>query len=80
MTVKSRVISTFMTWSPEAISIPLRDGLSVQIVASIRDLARARKHQYAAFVASESLLVVWDDGKSVRRNFHANNSCLALQS
>jgi hypothetical protein len=28
---------------------------------AIEDLPRARKHQFAAFIASEALLVVWDD-------------------
>ena len=33
----------------------------MQIVSTLADLARAQKMQYAAFVASEGLLVVWDD-------------------
>ncbi len=61
MTVNSRVIKTFLQWSPEAVDVPLMNGLRVQILATIDDLARARKHQFAAFVASEGLLIVWDD-------------------
>lgn len=61
MTVSSRVIRTFLQWHPEAVDVPLMNGLRVQIVATIDDLSRARKHQFAAFVASEGLLVVWDD-------------------
>lgn len=57
MTVRSRVISTFLTWSPNQDDIPLPNGLRIQVVATVSDLARARKPQYAAFVASESLLV-----------------------
>ena len=33
----------------------------IQIVDEIPHLARARKHQYAAFVRSEGVLVVWAD-------------------
>ncbi|KAI1140618.1 glycosyl transferase family group 2-domain-containing protein [Hypoxylon sp. FL0543] len=61
MTVNSRVIKTFLSWSPDAVDVPLRNGLRIQILPTVDDLARARKHQFAAFVASEALLVVWDD-------------------
>ncbi|KAL7621023.1 hypothetical protein AAE478_008335 [Parahypoxylon ruwenzoriense] len=61
MTVNSRVIKTFLSWSPEAVDVPLMNGLRIQILPTIDDIARARKHQFAAFVASEALLVVWDD-------------------
>ncbi|KAK0654846.1 glycosyl transferase family group 2-domain-containing protein [Cercophora newfieldiana] len=61
MTVNSRVIKTFLQWSPDAVDVPLMNGLRVQILPTIDDLPRARKHQFAAFVASEGLLVVWDD-------------------
>ncbi|KAN0119801.1 Glycosyl transferase family group 2 domain containing protein [Hyaloscypha variabilis] len=61
MTVNSRVIKTFLQWSPEAVDVPLLNGLRIQILPTIEDLPRARKHQFAAFVASEALLVVWDD-------------------
>ncbi|KAH8169966.1 glycosyl transferase family group 2 domain-containing protein [Sarocladium implicatum] len=61
MTVNSRVIKTFLQWSPDAVDVPLMNGLRVQILPTMDDLPRARKHQFAAFVASEGLLVVWDD-------------------
>ncbi|KAI0384413.1 glycosyl transferase family group 2-domain-containing protein [Hypomontagnella monticulosa] len=61
MTVNSRVIKTFLSWSPDAVDVPLMNGLRIQILPTVDDLARARKHQFAAFVASEALLVVWDD-------------------
>lgn len=61
MTVNSRVIKTFLEWSPEAGDVPLMNGLRVQILPTIADLHRARKHQFAAFIAQEALLVVWDD-------------------
>ncbi|KAK2074962.1 hypothetical protein P8C59_009128 [Phyllachora maydis] len=61
MTVNSRVIKTFLQWSPDVVDVPLMNGLRVQILPTMEDLTRARKHQFAAFVASEGLLVVWDD-------------------
>jgi hypothetical protein len=61
MTVNSRVIKTFLQWSPEAVDVPLLNGLRIQILPTVDDLPRARKHQFAAFIASEALLVVWDD-------------------
>ncbi|MCJ1251403.1 hypothetical protein MMC30_008636 [Trapelia coarctata] len=61
MTVNSRVIKTFLNWSPDAVDVPLMNGLRIQILPTIDDLPRARKHQFAAFIASEALLVVWDD-------------------
>ncbi|ATZ53330.1 hypothetical protein BCIN_09g01980 [Botrytis cinerea B05.10] len=61
MTVNSRVIKSFLDCSPEAIDVPLMNGLRIQILPAMEDLPRARKHQFAAFIASEALLVVWDD-------------------
>lgn len=61
MTVNSRVIKVFLGWSPDAVDVPLMNGLRVQILPTIDALPRARKHQFAAFVASEAILVVWDD-------------------
>ena len=64
MTVHSRVIKTFLAWSPAAMDVPLMNGLRVQILPTVYDLPRARKHQFAAFIASDALLVVWDDDPS----------------
>ncbi|RDA86049.1 hypothetical protein CP532_1274 [Ophiocordyceps camponoti-leonardi (nom. inval.)] len=61
MTVNSRVIKSFLQWSPDALDVPLTNGLRIQILPTIEDLSRGRKHQFAAFVASEGLLIVWDD-------------------
>lgn len=62
MTVASRSIKTFLDYNPQATSLPLDDnGQSVQVVHTLADLARAQKMQYAAFVAREGILVVWDD-------------------
>ncbi|PUU80860.1 hypothetical protein B9Z19DRAFT_1078305 [Tuber borchii] len=61
MTVSSGVIKTFLQWSPDAVDVPLMNGLRIQIVPTIADLPRARKLQFAAFVAREAILMVWDD-------------------
>jgi len=61
MTVNSRVIKTFLAWSPDAIDVPLTNGLRVQVLPTMQDLPTARKLQSAAFIADEALLVVWDD-------------------
>ncbi|KAF2798522.1 hypothetical protein K505DRAFT_346522 [Melanomma pulvis-pyrius CBS 109.77] len=61
MTVNSRIIQTFLQWSPDATDVPLMNGLRIQILPTIDDLPKARKNQFAAFLAGEALLVVWDD-------------------
>jgi hypothetical protein len=60
MTVNSRVIQTFLQWSPDAIDVPLLNGLRVQILPTMEDLPRAGKDQFAAFLMQEGLLIVWD--------------------
>lgn len=62
--MNSRVIKTFLAWAPEATDVPLMNGLRVQILSSMDHLSQARKYQFAAFVTSESLLIVWDDDPS----------------
>jgi len=64
MTVNSRVVKTFFAWCPDAAGVPLNNGMRVQVLPSIEDLNRARKHHFAAFVTKEALLVVWDDEAS----------------
>lgn len=61
MTVNSRVVKAFLDMSPDAVDVPLMNGLRIQILPSIEYLPRARKHQFAAFIAADGLLVVWDD-------------------
>lgn len=61
MTVSSGVIEPFLDWSADAIDVPLLNGLRIQILPTFEDLYQAKRHQYAAFIASEALLVVWDD-------------------
>lgn len=67
MTVNSRVVKTFLAWTPDAVDVPLTNGLRVQILPTMDDLPRARKNQFAAFIAADALLVVWDDdAKNIR--------------
>ncbi|KAF2873256.1 glycosyl transferase family group 2-domain-containing protein [Massariosphaeria phaeospora] len=61
MTVSSRIIQTLLHLSPRATDVPLKNGLRIQILSTMDDLPKARKNQFAAFLAVESLLVVWDD-------------------
>lgn len=61
MTINSRVIKTYLSWAPGAVDVPLKNGLRVQVLPTMHELFRARKAQSAAFIASEGLLVVWDD-------------------
>lgn len=61
MTVNSRVVKAFLDMSPDAIDVPLLNGLRIQILPTVEFLPRARKHQFAAFIAADGLLVVWDD-------------------
>jgi hypothetical protein len=62
MTLNTSVIKSFlMSCEAGAEDIPLAPDFRVQIVPTIEALERARKYQFAAFVASEKILVVWDD-------------------
>lgn len=61
MTVNSRVLKSFLTCHPDAVDVPLGDGLRIQMIPEVEDLGKCKKAQCAAFVASEGLLVVWDD-------------------
>lgn len=63
MTINSRVVKTYLAWAPGAIDVPLKNGLRVQVLPGMEDLPRARKAQSAAFIASDGLLVIWDDGE-----------------
>ncbi|KAK4138796.1 hypothetical protein BT67DRAFT_22463 [Trichocladium antarcticum] len=41
--------------------VPLPDGLRVQVVRAMPDLAAGKLHHFAAFVEEAGVLVVWDD-------------------
>lgn len=45
-------------------TITLQDGLRVQILPSFKYLATCQKHQNAAFIKDQGLLVVWADSPS----------------
>ena len=61
MTIHSPAIKTYLAQMPDVTDIPLLNGLAVQVIPNIEALARARTYQFAAVVASEASLVVWDD-------------------
>lgn len=42
-------------------SIPLQEGLQLQVLPRMADLPRCQKHHFAAFVVEPPVLVVWDD-------------------
>lgn len=80
LTVNSRVIQTFIEWSPNATDVPLGNGLRIQVLPCVDDLPKARKNQCAAFLAAESLLIVWDDDptKVVERATAIENELMNL--
>lgn len=64
MTVHFRAIKTLLAWSPDATDVPLVNGIRVQILPTVYHLPHTRKHQFAALLASDALLLVWDDDPS----------------
>lgn len=60
MTVNTRVIRLVLERT-KLVTITLRDGLRVQILPSIKFLATCQKHQNAAFIKDQGILVVWAD-------------------
>lgn len=60
MTVNTRVIRLVLERT-DLVAITLRDGLRVQILPSIKFLATCQRHQNAAFIKDQGLLVVWAD-------------------
>lgn len=61
MTIHSPVVAAYLEGMPHSTDIPLMNGLSIQLVPTIEDLAKARVYQFAACIASKNMLVVWDD-------------------
>ena len=60
--MNSDVVKVIMNNIPNNIfDVPLRDDSRIQILESLEDLPRARKHQYAAFIRDECSLLVWAD-------------------
>lgn len=60
MTVSTNLMKIVCSTEKEA-SIILARGLRVQVLSSIQALPQCQKHQFAAFIADEQMLVVWDD-------------------
>ena len=60
MTVSTRVIRLVVERT-RLVTITLQDGLHVQILPSIKFLATCQKHQNAAFIKDQGILVVWAD-------------------
>ena len=62
MAVSIRVITVFVSAFAGATDhIPLPDGLRLQIIPSLSNLAHCKKHHLAAFVKDAGIMVVWDD-------------------
>lgn len=62
MTVNSPVIQSIMQHLPSHVkSLPVSNGLHLQVLNGMKDLPRCHKHHFAAFIRSPSKLVVWDD-------------------
>ncbi|ODN75346.1 hypothetical protein L202_06522 [Cryptococcus amylolentus CBS 6039] len=62
MKITSKVVQAIMARCDDsAIEITLDVNTRIQILDDLSQLAGARKHQFAAFVRSESCLVVWAD-------------------
>lgn len=60
MTVNTRVIKLILART-DLPYVELTAGLRLQVIPSITDLPHCQKHQSAAFVASQQMLVVWED-------------------
>ena len=76
MTVNTRVIKLILATN-DLPYVELTPGLRLQVIPSMSDLSICQKHQSAAFVAKEQLLIVWeDDPKRLleRAKYNANNT------
>lgn len=60
MTVNTRVIHLILQ-RQDLVHIDLREGLRVQILPNIMCLANGQRHQNAAFIKDQAILVVWAD-------------------
>ncbi len=65
MTVNTLVVRSILLSLPKetnsAHSVPLANGLQLQILETMSDLRKAQLHQFSAFIMDTQLLVVWDD-------------------
>ena len=60
MTVNTRVIKLIMARN-ERPYVELTPGLRLQVIPEIHSLPHCQKHQSAAFIAEQQILVVWED-------------------
>jgi hypothetical protein len=60
MTVNTAVVKLFLQ-DEQLTHMPLDSGLRLQILPDISALPGCQKHQFAAFVRTHNILVVWDD-------------------
>ncbi|KAJ4350399.1 uncharacterized protein N0V89_009020 [Didymosphaeria variabile] len=60
MTIKNKVIDLLLSDS-EIPFVQINEGLRLQVIPDIEALPFCQKHQSAAFVLSEKMLVVWED-------------------
>ncbi|KAI4212163.1 MAG: hypothetical protein LQ351_005032 [Letrouitia transgressa] len=60
MTVSTKVINLILQ-RDDLITIPLRDGLQLQILPNIAFLPVCQRYQNAAFIKDQGILVVWGD-------------------
>jgi hypothetical protein len=61
MILHSPAIAAYLEGVPHSVYIPLMNGASIQLLPNIEDLEKARVYQFAACIASKSMLVVCDD-------------------
>ncbi|KAL7424393.1 hypothetical protein Q5752_000075 [Cryptotrichosporon argae] len=59
--VVGNIMRTYIDPSPSMSELLIDENTRIQILDEVEHLARARKHQYAAFIRSEGVLVVWAD-------------------
>lgn len=60
MTISTRVITLILERN-QAPYVEIMRGLRLQVVPNIQALIACQKHQFAAFVADQKMLVVWED-------------------
>lgn len=60
MTVKTKVIELLLGGS-EVPFIQINESIRLQVIPNIESLPYCKKHQCAAFVMSERMLILWDD-------------------
>jgi hypothetical protein len=61
MTVNTRVLQLFMHARPDEHYIQIHASLRLQVIPNIESLPHCQRHQSAAFIASNSTLLVWED-------------------